>query len=98
MRRKPGGLRFSSPLVSNRGFLVWQGGAVRRLRACCEEGRIRVLIIFYVAFCMEPAQAKHNEALGMRVTSHEPSVFRAEPDPATLPPPSRSAGTSLLRK
>jgi hypothetical protein len=24
---------------------------------------------------MKPAQAKHNEALGMRVTSHEPSVF-----------------------
>ena len=49
------------------------------------RGRARVLIIFYVAFCMEPAQAKHNEALGMRVTSHEPSVFRAAPDPATLP-------------
>jgi hypothetical protein len=28
-----------------------------------------VLIIFYVAFCMKPAQAKQNEASEMRVTS-----------------------------
>jgi hypothetical protein len=28
-----------------------------------------VLIIFYVAFCVEPAQAKQNEASKMRVTS-----------------------------
>jgi hypothetical protein len=33
------------------------------------EPRFPVLIIFYVAFCMKPAQAKQNEASKMRVTS-----------------------------
>ena len=40
-----------------------------------------VLIIFNVAFCMKAAQAKHNEALGMRMTSHKPSAFRASTAP-----------------
>ena len=43
----------------------------------------RVLIIFNVAFCMKPAQAEHNEALGMRVTSHKPPALQHGDCPTT---------------
>src|SRR4029077_17560754 len=59
-------------------------------RAPAALDRPRVLIIFYVAFCMKSAQAEQNEALGMRVTSHKPSTLQT----ATAPLPI-SAGTSF---
>jgi hypothetical protein len=34
---------------------------------------------------MKAAQAKHNEALGMRVTLHKPSAFRAVPTQPRCP-------------
>ena len=42
-----------------------------------------VLIIFNVAFCMKAAQAKHNEALGMRVSSHKPPALQHGDCPTT---------------